>query len=158
MPESKFRDFELARLHGLYQQTGNSLCVWQAIWWCRDGEPSALPDWCLQYLGEVASAFAKFSDQVARGEIDAQEASQGVPAALGLVRKGWNAFRREVTTATQQQLAIQYLFDRKHGISSAQATENVREAVRVEEERSARRLIADGLKLLRANERAKPPG
>jgi hypothetical protein len=98
-PKSTEVDEALYRTRRWYEQTKNPLYVWEAITWClNSGDERPLPDWCLEYLRNIAANLCRLSCGVDFRErskrISPDAASKLVAGALFLSRQGKrNAFK-----------------------------------------------------------------
>lgn len=119
-PREAGRNAALERLRRQYYRDLNPLYVWQAVGLCNlaDYPPRPLPRWCMTYLTTVAvrlTALGRLNDprsypfqqpgETGDAQADRQAAWRAqrmppaaaigvVPWALGLTRRGWNAFAR----------------------------------------------------------------
>jgi hypothetical protein len=83
----------LASLERWWKQTSNPLYAWEAIARCLNADPPApIPRWCLPYLAEVSRNITTLKWQVARRQMQHDQAANGVGRALKMVRQGANAF------------------------------------------------------------------
>lgn len=108
------------RSKALFEMTGNALHVWKVIGFAfgahgrKNRHP--LPDWCVDYLAEIASRFHDLSNgqdfrlheldltPVINAPITPVQANALVTAALGLSAPGWSAFK-EWNSRDQQILS-----------------------------------------------------
>ena len=123
----------------------NPLHVWEAIWMCTspDVAPMMLPDWCIAYLHEVAQGLLA-------AEGDGEKLAALIARQLKLTRAGWTAVKTRASAARAISAAGRYnelrFCDR---MSSEEAYEKVREAERLADVSSARKLVKRGHAMLR---------
>jgi hypothetical protein len=143
--QREFLDFCLEHLRRKRQRDTRALDAWTALkYWLefqghRKGVP--LPLWVLQYLHEAATAI-----QALRADSSgtAKQKAAMVPAALGFVSAGWNAFNRDDRQMMEIAAALTYRRSRKSKEPASVAMERVMQLAAVSDERSARRLIGRG--------------
>jgi hypothetical protein len=92
----------LSDLQALYEKSGNPLYVWRAIYFWRASGGDWLPPWCLDYLEMSADELMKLSSD---RSLSFAEKGSRVGAAMGLIGKGKNEFRREAGDAFNAKLA-----------------------------------------------------
>jgi hypothetical protein len=173
----------LGTLQAMHKATGNPVFVWWAIHFClNEGTRVPLPEWCLEYLGDVASKmnalsggrdFRKPVDRPAESEsrnvtdkkrrdgIDWRRMSELIPAALGFAAKGKNVFQAAQAAVMKARGASHNKLLR--GVAGATAAET-QEAVAAQfgisegDGGTAIRAIRRGGERLLRGERAKPRG
>jgi hypothetical protein len=137
-----------------FEETGNPIWVWHAIWVCGgglSGDKYSLPDWCLEYL--FASA-ARVESLWSRKEFDPaskegherltwDEALSLLPSALGLRRQGFNSLKSADADESDARLAVKYDLELAgEGLSRAQALEQLRSETNLDEARLRKRLTS----------------
>jgi len=176
----------LACLRAMHKATGNPVFVWWAIHFClEEGPPVPLPEWCLEYLGDVASKmnalsrgrdFRKPVDKPAESEsrnvtdsatktrhnrIEWRRMSELVPAALGFAAKGKNLFQAAQAAVIKARGASHdRLLREVAGATTAEAQEAVAAQFGISEGdggSAVRAIRRQGERLLRGK-RAKPNG
>jgi len=114
-----FSEANLATLRAQYLATGNPVYVWWAIHWCRNEHPQSLiPDWCLDYLGEVAQELIVMGQNgdpnslVGRGSQRAPQTPKRakILEVLGFTKKGKNAFKDASSEMRKVRSCTQVLF------------------------------------------------
>ena len=176
------REEHSQRLRELFEEKQNPLYVWEAIYACLcppEGYPAcAVPEWCQPYLGMVASRLlmlarlknaktfpASVADETPeeyklrwkaweQKEITTQRASELVPWVMMLERGGWNAFERYLTDLRAKDAAAVYPVlerrDRASAMSWAKKKFNLNEG------RSVRRVIQQGMEILKPRTKPRP--
>lgn len=150
-----FAETALANLKGQYDQTKNPVYVWRAIAVCGGdltGEPSPYPAWCVEYLTRTSQNITwlaqrrdsrtKDPSHVDRGRVAAisfAEALKRLPNALGLSKKGWNAFGAAFADETARVLAVE-----AHPIRAEAVLKRLSTSTKAVSERQVRRNLARG--------------
>lgn len=166
------RAAELDQLNKQYAATRNPLYVWEAVRHCHHpNHPQPYPEWVRTYLHATAEDlcalgmlrnpntypvrqpaesedqhFARYRQWLAEPDLKPRVALSLTARALGLVRDGWNAFQRFHANAGDRSTALD--FDLRHDQTKQQALDKIMLERGLGEERSARRRIARGRKLL----------
>jgi hypothetical protein len=159
----------------LYRNTGNPIHVWDAISSCRSARPKPLPlpTWCLEYL-QIAAMNVRhlsrgadyrrrpkakegdpaFHDFLGTKTMTPKKATTLVLGALGLTRKGWNAFTEHARWMDKEiDRENFHWFQHHEGLKSEEAARKVMELRGLSDTSAARRRIAQALKVLPFEER-----
>lgn len=126
--ENDMAAFVINSLRVKYEASGNPLFVWNAIDLCRgsiDGKRRPIPDWCFDYLMNTANEMMKLltpptktvlseegGTSTTRGQWAKDKSWSGVlkdiPAALGMSKPGWNAFKAATSDEADARLAVEH--------------------------------------------------
>jgi hypothetical protein len=141
----------LRTLQAMHKATRNPVFVWWAIHFClNEGPRVSLPEWCLEYLGDVASKmnalsggrdFRKPVDRPGESEsrnvtdsavkkrhnkTDWRKMSELIPAALGFAARGKNVFQAaQVAVIKARGASHSKLLREAAGATAAEAQEAV---------------------------------
>jgi integrase len=154
------KTFTEAHLDGLrvnYEATKRPALCWWAIHWCLNEHPQhPLPDWCLQYLGDVAWRTAKFTggrDAVGlagkgKGRTPRTPSGPEMLRALGFTRDGGNTFRDAEADMRKARAAQQHRDLMSIGRSAEEALASVMDWLGERDIRNAKRIIREGRRVL----------
>ncbi len=144
----------LRREETLFRNTGNPLHVWRAIDMClSEIEPKPLPGWCLIYLKDVSANLKAlswrkdFRVKDKEKKISSKAATELLAPALGLTRKGWNAFTAAHNWFEKEVERLVYA-DLRLVSKSEVAIEMLRKRRGLSDTSAMRRRIAQALKAL----------
>ena len=157
--EDKIEDFRI-----FFENTKNPIYVWKTMhvigrYFCEGStEQGRLgldltirpPAWCLDYFISAGSCIDRLSDRddprkemPILGDLDPRECVDALPAVLGFVRPGWNAFN-EITSIRGSYWMLEHVDElREEGLSYEKATEQAAEYYGYADVRSFRRRIAE---------------
>lgn len=121
----------------------------------RNPSDATIPAWCLAYLAQSAAGlfdlqrgydFRKpYPPRFEGRHLAHNDAMELVPQALGLSRRGWNAFRQASSDNAKIALALQHEFQTTaKGKTARTAMAALRWLAPVENERSYARSVAEG--------------
>jgi hypothetical protein len=128
-----------------FERTGLPIHAWRAIHCCAE-KGWALPPWVLEYLASAAAAVCRLGrGQDFKGNsyqpVTPDEAARLIPAALGFVRPGFNAFANDMNSAKRRQDLFAFMLDRAEGVTAEKAHDAIADRRDLADRRSAERRL-----------------